>query len=71
MQVESEGWLSDEESIRKAVAVHFAGVVVKGQDGWLNYEAVQEFGRRYNPNPNFVDLLIAAYNRIDQSVREA
>lgn len=60
MQVKSERPLSDEESLRQAVANRLGDTrdLLRGEDG---YEAVEEILKRYNPSPEFFDIARAFY----------
>ncbi len=66
MQVTSDSPLSDEDSIRMAVRKRFIGVSVMSPEGYPDPDAVTQFARAYNPNPNFVALFEAAYFHLTQ-----
>lgn len=61
MQVSSRKALSDEESIRLAVAERFASVNVRTPKGDLDYEALKRFASHYNGVSTYVSTLSTAY----------
>ena len=66
MQTAAAAPLSDEESIRRVVVERLAGVDVRTEDrDWHDTEKLERFARTYNPNPNFVALLVAAYSEVE------
>lgn len=60
MQVSADSWISDEESVRRAVETYLKGIHVpddyEGQDNLL-----RGFAESYNPDPIYFELLQAAY----------
>jgi hypothetical protein len=61
MQVSSSKWLTDQESIRKAVATRLRGVTVRNATGEVDYEKLRSVAMLWNPDPTFVDLLWSAW----------
>lgn len=69
MQSAAAAPLSDEESIRRVVVERLVGVDVRtAHRDWYDTDKLEEFARRYNPNPNFVALLVAAYSEVESQV---
>jgi hypothetical protein len=61
MQVESDRPLSDRESVLVAVRDHFAGTAVAGhEDMWQRLNRLEPCLKRYNSNPDFVELATSA-----------
>ncbi len=65
MQVTADGPISDEESIRRAVASRFAGVHVplktSGTSVHCDYEALTAIARNYNPSDTYANAVIQAF----------
>lgn len=62
MQARSQKPLSDVASIEAVVRERFQGVSVRTVDGETDWSALEDLGRRYNPNPNFSPLLRSAWS---------
>jgi hypothetical protein len=61
MQVSSPTWITDEESIRQAVATRLGGVAVRDETSQIDYEKLRTVAMNWNPDPTFVDLLVSAW----------
>jgi hypothetical protein len=66
MQVAHGRPISDEESLRIAVATRLSGVRVRDANGNLDYQAMQAFAQSWNPDRNFVQVLWSAYEEAGQ-----
>jgi hypothetical protein len=56
MQIEVPSDTSEEDALEQAVRMWFAGVSIR-KDGKLDWKAIDKFGRDYNDDAEFVDLL--------------
>lgn len=64
MQVSADHWISDEESIRRAVETYLKGIHVP-DDYELQNHVLSSFAQSYNPDPVYVELLQSAYFSVE------
>lgn len=57
MQVQNDRAIADDQSIELAMRDHLAGATIEA-DRWggHDHESLKELLRKYNPNPNFIEL---------------
>lgn len=55
---------SDADLLARAIEERFAGVRIKGDDGYVDWPAVEAFARSYNSDSKYVDLLSAAAQEV-------
>lgn len=64
MQVSADHWIDDEESVRQAVQTYLRGVHVPA-DYAERHQTLEDFARKYNPDPVYIDLLQSAVFSIE------
>ncbi len=58
MQVQSDKWISDKESVEKAIVEYFK----YSNSVYLDYSVVEMFVKKYNPSEQYLDLVYSAFN---------
>lgn len=65
LQAPGEPTDSEEELLERGVREHFRGVSVTTDTGHIDWEALEGFSARYNPDPKYVELLSAAIQEVN------